>query len=456
MTQELNRFPSRTALLLLLSLVLIGLYGCEPFTPHEQEALSRAPNRIVVLTTAGPLTYQRDSNGQSWGIDAELLNQFASRYSMELKFKTYNTQEEVIAAFSRGEGDVAAARLPTLTHGEDTLSGPSIEESHLSLFCLKKLNIENIRDLSERTLRVRFKDLTPTLRKTLETPSKGLQFQTTTHSSTRQLMMAVAQGQADCSVLEDLEGSTLAQTFLMIEKVADLTEDQPISWWVRAKHRELVTLMHIWFHRASRSDHIMRVMDRYHLKARGLDDNDVRRFYQNLRSTFPKFVKLFKKAGLEYGVPWQMIAAVAYQESHWDPEAKSYTGVKGLMQITQETADHLGLTDREDPTESIFGGAKYLKDLYAMTPSSLDSKERWALTLASYNVGYAHLKDAQKLAVQKGLDSTSWRDLKKVLPLLADPSYYESLEFGFARGHETVAHVDRTIAFYKLLALQGK
>lgn len=456
MTKELARFPSRTALLLILSLVLIGLYGCEPFTPHEQEALSRAPSRVVVLTTASPLTYQQDSNGQSWGIDAELLNQFASRYSMELRFKTYRTQEEVIAAFSRGEGDIAAARLPTLTHGEDTLSGPSIEESHLSLFCLKKLNIENIRDLSERTVSVRTKDLTAALRKTFETPNKGLRFRTTTHSSTRQLMMTVAQGQSDCSILEDLEGSTLAQTFLMIEKVADLTEDQPISWWVRAEHRELVTLMGIWFHKASRSDQIMQVMDRYQLKARGLDDNDVRRFYHNLRSAFPKFVKLFKKAGAEYGVPWQMIAAVAYQESHWDPEAKSYTGVKGLMQITQDTADHLGLTDREDPTESVFGGAKYLKYLYAMTPPSLDSKERWALTLASYNIGFAHLKDAQKLAIQKGLDSTSWRDLKKILPLLADPSYFESLQFGFARGHETVEYVDRTIAFYKLLALRGE
>jgi membrane-bound lytic murein transglycosylase F len=81
-----------------------------------------------------------------------------------------------------------------------------------------------------------------------------------------------------------------------------------------------------------------------------------------------------------------MVAGVAYQESHWDPKATSYTGVKGLMQVTQETADNLGLTDREDPTESVFGGAKYLKYLYAMTPAPLDSKEYWALTLASYSL----------------------------------------------------------------------
>jgi hypothetical protein len=90
MTQELIRFPSRTALLLILSFVLIGLYGCEPFTPHEQEAMSRAPSRVVVLTTAGPLTYQRDSNGQSWGIDAELLTAVSLRATRwSIKFKTY-------------------------------------------------------------------------------------------------------------------------------------------------------------------------------------------------------------------------------------------------------------------------------------------------------------------------------------------------------------------------------
>jgi membrane-bound lytic murein transglycosylase F len=124
------------------------------------------------------------------------------------------------------------------------------------------------------------------------------------------------------------------------------------------------------------------------------------------------------------------------------------------MQITQDTADHLGLNDRRNPSESVWGGAKYLRYLYLLTPSELDRKERWALALASYNIGIGHLKDAQKLAEQKKINPYSWYELKQVFPMLANADIAESLEYGYARGNETVQYVDRTLDFYKLLSLR--
>jgi membrane-bound lytic murein transglycosylase F len=174
-----------------------------------------------------------------------------------------------------------------------------------------------------------------------------------------------------------------------------------------------------------------------------------------METTLPQYQSAFKKAGRDHNLPWQLVASVAYQESHWNPDARSFTGVRGLMQLTTETALHLGVEDRTDPEQSIKGGSKYLRTLYNGTPRGLNSKDRMALALAAYNVGLAHLKDAQKLAEKMGKNPNSWRQLREVLPLLADPEYAEQLQYGTARGHETVEFVERVKSFYSLMNSAG-
>lgn len=422
---------------------------------QEQDALIKAPQEIVALTTSGPATYQKDAQGNIWGVDAELLKLLGARYGIKIKFKVYRSQEEVIAAFRRGEGTIAAARLPALPFGFRALSGPAMDESNLSLFCLNKLNIESANDLQERIIVGSLLNSNMEVQNLFRSLPQPPILQSIAGASSRELLHRVLNKKADCAILDTREGHALTQTFLMVTQAFSLTEPQPIRWWIQEGHTELAALLKIWFQRASRDEEIMQVMDRYQPKEPALSANDIRSFYRNVRTTLPQLQRIFKKAAEQYDVPWEMIAAVAYQESHWDSEATSYTGVKGLMQITQDTADHLGVQNREDPAESIAGGTRYLRYLFALTPPGLERKERWAITLAAYNIGYAHLRDAQKLAAKRGFNPYAWRDLKNILPLLAEATIYEDLEFGYARGFETVQYVDRTIAFYRLLALRN-
>lgn len=182
-----------------------------------------------------------------------------------------------------------------------------------------------------------------------------------------------------------------------------------------------------------------------------LNKHDRSLLFKNITETLPTYKQAFKEAASEHSLPWQLIAAVAYQESHWNPAARSFTGVRGLMQLTTDTADHMEIDDRTDPLQSIWGGSKYLRYLMDKMPSSVNAKDRLALTLAAYNVGFAHLRDAQKLAEQMGRDPYSWHQIKEILPLLADPNYTDQLEYGFARGYETVEFVERVKSFYKLI-----
>jgi membrane-bound lytic murein transglycosylase F len=138
-----------------------------------------------------------------------------------------------------------------------------------------------------------------------------------------------------------------------------------------------------------------------------------------------------------------LLAAQAYQESHWNPRARSPTGVRGIMMLTQITAREVGVTNRLDPRQSIFGGARYLARMRARLPEDIAEPDRTWLALAAYNVGWGHLKDARELARELGLNPDHWRELREALPLLAEPRYYEELKYGYARGTEPVRYVQR-------------
>lgn len=171
----------------------------------------------------------------------------------------------------------------------------------------------------------------------------------------------------------------------------------------------------------------------------------------DIEKTLPKWRKQFKKFGRKYNVPWTLIAAVAYQESKWNNKAVSYTGVKGLMQLTTSTAAHIGIADRTDSTQSIKGGAYYLKYLYDKSPKNLSSSERWVQALAGYNMGWAHLRDLHKLARLKRMNANRWNDLKILLPMKAQAKYRKHFEFGLARGNETVDFIENVIGYYQFL-----
>lgn len=177
---------------------------------------------------------------------------------------------------------------------------------------------------------------------------------------------------------------------------------------------------------------------------------DLKRFHQKIKTKLPKYEKIIKQEASKYGLDWTLIAAVMYQESHFNPKARSYTGVRGLMQLTLPTARELGVKNRLDPVQSIQGGVKYLKKLWERF-EDVHGPDRILFTLASYNVGYGHVRDAQMLATLQGLDMKTWASVEQCLPLLMDEEYYRQTKYGYARGTEPVKYVKRIIAYYDIL-----
>ena len=177
------------------------------------------------------------------------------------------------------------------------------------------------------------------------------------------------------------------------------------------------------------------------------------RFGQLVDTRLPNYEPLFREAAEKFGFDWHLLAAVAYQESHWNPKARSPTGVRGLMMLTLTTAREMKISNRLDPQQSLTGGAAYLSKLRVRLPDRINEPDRTLLALAAYNVGFGHMEDARILTQRNGQDPDQWEHVRQHLPKLSNKQYYPALKYGYARGNEPVIYVDNIRYYTRYLEL---
>ena len=153
---------------------------------------------------------------------------------------------------------------------------------------------------------------------------------------------------------------------------------------------------------ADREGYLAQVHDRYYGHTKKFDYVGTRNFIRHYENRLPRYRQMFEEAGAQWGVDWRLLAAIGYQESHWRSGAVSPTGVRGIMMLTEDTAAYLGIDDRVDPKNSIFGGAEYYARQTERVADTVDEPDRTWMALAAYNVGLGHLLDARILTRQQG------------------------------------------------------
>jgi len=208
--------------------------------------------------------------------------------------------------------------------------------------------------------------------------------------------------------------------------------------------------------RIRRDGTLERLADRYFGHAHRLSAGEVERFLERMQSVLPRYRRLFIEAQDVHGIDWRLLAALAYQESHWDPLATSYTNVRGMMMLTEDTADRLRVTDRLDARQSILAGTRYLVELKEQLPPEVAEPDRTWLALAAYNLGMGHMNGARFVATLVKRDPNAWHEMKQVLPLLAQPEYYARLKSGAARGGEAVIMTENIRTYYDILRRHEK
>ena len=271
----------------------------------------------------------------------------------------------------------------------------------------------------------------------------GLEWTARTDTTTEELMREVWRRELDCTVADSSIVDINRRYYPELIAPFNLTRAQPLAWALPRPRGDTADAIEDWLDDYRASDRLAQWAERHYGFFEVFDYVDTRVLMRRIRGRFPRYRDLFRAAAAEHDLPPLLLAAQGYQESHWNPSARSPTGVRGIMMLTQITAREVGVTNRMDPRQSIFGGARYLARMRARLPDAVTEPDRTWLALAAYNVGWGHLKDAQELARELGLNPYHWRELKEVLPLLAEPRYYESLRYGYARGTEPVRYVQR-------------
>ncbi len=437
--------PNGTQILRLLALffVFAVVNACDTFYWDSSNKKELVGNRkdLKVAIIQGAWTQQK-IGGQTWGLESDLIQNFADEFGLDIQLVPVKSMRELELSLSSGKADIGAGRI-TGASKTTLAAGPSYQDTDLSLICHEdqvgepeQIYVSGVNDSLE--LRRELSSLFP-------------KSEITVVDKTTLALKKIFITESACSVLESGESQFYLRYYPSLQTSQLILDNQSLHFLVSKNSLRLQRMLYIWNQKASQNGQLLRIKDKYTRPLRALNTQDVDHFFSLMADELHQYEGYFKKAAREHRIPWQLLAAVSFQESNWQDEARSYTGVRGLMMLTEDTAEHVGVTDRTDPEQSIWGGAKYLKRLLAMQPTILPLRERWALALASYNVGFGHVKDAQKIAVSLGKNPYSWHDLREVLPLLANPRYLSQLEYGAARGKEPVEFTERVLGYLDLM-----
>jgi membrane-bound lytic murein transglycosylase F len=196
---------------------------------------------------------------------------------------------------------------------------------------------------------------------------------------------------------------------------------------------------------------LQRILDRYYFASSEFDYVGSRAFIRHVDTRLPRYRDFFLEGERSTGIDWRLLAAIAYQESHWDPAAVSPTGVRGMMMLTEHTANMMEVGDRHDARSSILGGAHYYLRVRGKVPERISEPDRSWLAVAAYNLGFGHLEDARIITQMQGADPDQWEEVRARLPLLSDKAWFSRVQRGFAPGGTAVTYVDNVRRYYEIL-----
>lgn len=439
-------FPTLVGALLLIT-------GCQETVSPELEAI-REEGELVVITRNAPTTYYRGRHDQPVGFEHDLVQNFAAYLGVDVRFKTRHSIGDVQQALRNGEGHLAAAGLTRLESREKEFRfGPSYHQVQQQLVCHRDgprpRTLEQLPDVS--LLVIGDSSYEERLRELRDERLPGLEWESDSSLSTEIILRKVHEKEVDCTVADSNIVSINRRYYPELDVVRALSEPQQLAWMMPEEAEGLTAEVEKWFREVEDTPLLASLMTRYYAHVEIFDYVDVSRYVQRIDNRLPRYRDVFEAAGEEHGIDWKLLAAMGYQESHWDPDARSPTGVRGIMMLTLRTASEVDVDNRLDPEQSIHGGARYLANLRERVPDSLEEPDRTWVSMAAYNVGMGHIYDARRLAEQLGRNKDSWSDLRKVLPKLARPEYYRNLRHGYARGSEPVHYIRRIRNYREIL-----
>ena len=440
--------------LLSLSITCIAfclLLGCSKTDSTLESVIKRGELRV--LTRVDPTTYTTNKSGVS-GFEYDLTTLFANELGVNVRFIFPDKFHDFLQLTSEHPADFAAAGLSiTQERKKKVLFTPSYYSvTQQLIYHYRTRRPRSIKQINSSFFEVLAGTSHAENLAEIKKTQPDLYWTEAYNSNVVELVGMVNSGMLDYTIADSHQFQILRNQFPMLNAAFDISEPEEIAWaFAKNKDTSLYDEAVKFLDKAKKSGAIAQLKDKYFGYSKQLNYVGLCTFRRHFKTRLPSLREDFHRAAKKYSLDWLLLAAVAYQESHWNPDAKSPTGVRGIMMLTKATAKQMNIENRLEPSQSIDGGAHYLATRLRKIPSRIAEPDRTWMALASYNIGLGHLEDARILTQQQGGNPDKWIDVKKHLPLLADKKWYTTTKHGYARGHEPVTYINNVRQYLAML-----
>lgn len=437
----------KSSLVLLLSLLL---FGCMKESQQTQLSKVKQAGELHVETTFGPANYYIEGNRPT-GLEYELLKAFSEYIDVKLVMHPHYSLKKMLKQQGNDNIALIAAGLNSTQERLKLYeTGPSYYQVKSLLIyrkgSLRPRKIEQVKDPIYVIKGSSHEEYIQQLQK--KYPELNLTYKTFPDQEI--LFKNLEDGNIKLALTNDTTLSQYQYYYPHLAKAFTLQSNLDVVWLMpKSNDDSLANAVLEFFSMMQANGKLEQLKEKYFGHIDSFDFVDTRIFLRRAQSQLPKYEQLFKQYAGD--LDWRLLAAVSYQESHWNPRAKSPTGVRGMMMLTWPTAKQYGVTSRINAEQSIRGGATHLSRLIKRLPDTIPEHERPWFALAAYNIGYSHLMDARKITNNLGQNENSWYEVKEVIPLLQQEKWYKYTEFGFARGNEAVKYVSNIRKYYDSL-----
>ncbi len=439
-----------TGCIALLIVIVASLFIYIP--KNKLEKIKRS-GVLHVLTRVDPTTYFQSPQGFS-GLEYDLVMLFAEQLGVEAKFEAPNTFSKIIGDISAGKADIAAAGLTVTQHRKQQMRFATAyhKVTEQLVYHADNRRPKTVNDLNKGILEVTKGTSHIDSLTFLKTSNPNLNWTVNDELDTNGLLYLLHEGLIDYTIADSNQILLIRRFYPALNIAFDVSKPQQLAWALPlSEDTSLFKEVERFFQRITADKTLEQLIEKYYGHASSLDYVDNCTFREHRKNRLPQYQQYFDTASKEHDIDWRLLAAIGYQESHWLDKAVSPTGVEGIMMLTNDTAKLLNIKHRSDPVESIKGGARYFKQRIQVMSDQIPEPDRTWFALASYNVGTGHLQDARLITQKQGGDPNKWMDVKKRLPLLSEPKWYEQTQYGQARGYEPVQYVENIRGYYDLL-----
>jgi membrane-bound lytic murein transglycosylase F len=423
----------------------------KPLAPLVLDASQTDQSRLRVGAVRSATISQPGLFASTRGLEHGFAERFASFSGRALEVKHFATSAEVRAALRAKEIDVAAVGF-TSDAGPDTTSVAvkPTENPWIIAYAPGYAKPKGDADLRGATVVVLPRIAASTMYAEVKARFTDTRFQIFPYDDEEALLAEVDSANIKLALIDANALEAMQHVYYAVGRGFTVHQTER-AWLVRAQDASLLSHITHFAQTVQEDRSLYALRDQYFGHTLAVNSFDAITFEQRISEVLPQWRSKLKAAQDDNNIDWRLLAALAYQESQWQPKAVSYTGVWGFMQLTQDTAN-MYRVDRTNPDAAIAAGARHLAYLHRATPERIPEPDRSYMALAAYNIGLGHVDDARVLAQRAKTNPDRWVDVKAQLPKLADPKVAATLKFGSARGYEAVDYVDRIRAFYDIIA----